>query len=86
MDSEGSLCSQEPSIFIYPDSVHLLTQVFNHILISFSLLHLGLPSGQSIATKILYAFLLFPEPAPCPSHPIVLDFIAVIIFCEEYKL
>jgi len=42
------------------------------------------PSGFS--NKILYAALLYSLHATCPFHLILLDFVARVIFCEEYEL
>jgi len=50
---------------------------------------LGLPSGLfhlSFMTKIVYAFLIPPTLATCPTHLILLDIITVMIFGEAYKL
>jgi len=40
----------------------------------------------SFPTKILYAFLIAPIRAACPSYLILLDLINLIMFCEEYKV
>jgi hypothetical protein len=59
------------------------------ILILFTHLRLGLPSGlfpSGFHTNILYAFLLSPIRTTCSAHLIVLDLIILIILGEEYKL
>jgi len=59
---------QTQSTFSYPIS-------FRFILIVSSHLHLGLPSGfflSDFPTTTLYAFLLFPTHATCPTHRILL--------------
>jgi hypothetical protein len=43
-----------------------------------------LPSG--FTDKILFGFLIFPMRAVCPFHLIILYYIIVIIYGEEYKL
>jgi len=52
-------------------------------LILSSHLSLGL---SGFPTKILYAFLIYPIRATRPAHPILLDFITLIIYGEAYKL
>jgi hypothetical protein len=44
----------------------------------------SIPSG--FATKILYAFHIFPMRLTCPEYLIPLDFNSVITCCEVYKL
>jgi hypothetical protein len=61
------------------------------ILILFTHLHLGLPSGLFLSgfpTNTLYAYLFAPIHARCAAHLILLDLITLIILVlgEEYKL
>jgi hypothetical protein len=49
----------------------------------------GPPSGlfsSGFRTKILYAFVFSPMLATFPAHLILLDYIILIIFSEQYKL
>jgi hypothetical protein len=69
-------------------------QIFHHIslryiLILYSNLRLGLPSGlfsSGYPIKILYAFLTSPMRATCPAHLILLHMITLIILSEACKL
>jgi hypothetical protein len=89
MEPEGSLLhSQAPAICSHPEPdqsspSYLLKTHFNMIHLC-----LGLPSGLFLAglpTKTLYAPLLSPMCATCPTHLILLDLITRIIFCEQYS-
>jgi len=66
--------------------VHICTPCYlRYDLILATHLRLGLPSGLSpprVPTKIFCAFLIYPMRSTCPSHFILLDFIALITFWE----
>jgi hypothetical protein len=86
MELEGSLpCSQEPATGPYPETDKSRPQsptLYLYIPILSSHLHLGLPSSLFS----LYEFLASPTLCTRPAHVIVLDFITLIIFGEQYKL
>jgi hypothetical protein len=79
------LCNTVPHI-MHDDRVN--SNSFRFILISSSYLRLGRPEVDShqVFRINLYGFLISPIRVTCPAHLIVLDFIALIIFGEEYKL
>jgi len=91
MEPEGSLpCSQELATGPYSESHNIHSASFylislRSILILFSLMCLDLLSGllpSGFLTKILYAFLIAPMYATCPTHLIFLDLITLMIFGE----
>jgi hypothetical protein len=92
MEPEGSLSrSQEPSTGPYPEpdrsSPYHPILSLRSILILFTHLRLGLPSGlfpSGFLTNILYAFFVSPISATCPVQLILLDLIILIILGEEY--
>jgi hypothetical protein len=84
---EDSLpCSQEPSTDPYPEPdqsrpYYPILSLFTSILILYTDLRLGLPSGlypSGFPTNTLYAFLLSPILATCPAHIILLNLIILI--------
>jgi hypothetical protein len=80
MEPEGSLpCSQELSTGLYPepDQSHEYHPVLSLLRSSVKVLLVG---------TFLLALLFTSIHATCPSHPILLDLIILIIIGEEYKL
>jgi len=77
-------------ILSHTHPVHTLRPYFpKSILILSSHLRPGLLSGLfhlGFATKMKYAFLIFPMHATCPAHLILLYFITLSIYGESYKL
>ena len=81
-----------------PPPVAILSQIkpvhaspsksWKSILILSSHLRLGLPRclfPSVFPTNTLYATLLSSIRSTCPAHPILLDLITQIIFCEQYS-
>ena len=78
-----SLSWASPIQSIYPHPTF-----WRSILILFTHLRLGLPSGlfpSSFPTKTLYTPLSSPIRATCPAHFILLDYITRTIVDEEYR-
>jgi hypothetical protein len=93
MKPEDSLpCSQGPSTGPYPEPdqsnpYHPIS--LRSILILFTHLRLGLPSGLfpfGFRTNNLYTFIFSSIRATCPAHLILLDLMVLIILGEDYKL
>ena len=93
MEAESSLPhSQVPATCPYPEPdqsspcPHPIS--WKSILILFSHLRLGLPSGlfpSDFPAKPLYMLLHSPTRAACPAHPILLDLITRTILGEQHR-
>jgi hypothetical protein len=75
-------------ILSHINPIHTIPSYLRSILVLFTHLLLGLPSGlvpSGFLTYILYAFLLSHIRATFPSHLTLLELIILIILGEEYK-
>jgi hypothetical protein len=67
------------------DPVHTIPSYLRSILIFYTNLRLGLPSGfflSGFPTNILFAFIFSPILATCPAHLILLEFVDKINVTE----
>ena len=93
MEPEGSLPnSQQPATCPYPEpdqsSLCPHPTSLRSILISSPILRLDLSSGlfpSGLPTKTLYAPLLSPKRATCPTHLSLLGLVTQMIFGEKYR-
>ena len=92
MEPEGSLPHlQHPATCPYPQPDRSGSWSSSHLrsilILSFHLL-LGLPTvlfASEFPTKTLYAPLLSPTPDKCPTHLVLFDLIALIVFGVKYS-
>jgi hypothetical protein len=63
----------------YPISLRSILKLSSHLRLGFT----SCLFPYVFPTKILYAFLISPMRATCPTPPILLDLITLIIFGEE---